>query len=433
MGKLSDAKVRNAKPRENESDRVLSDGDGLSLRVRRSAGGSEVIKTWIFRYRRPADGKGAKLTLGEYPALGLTDARAKIPQLKLALHEGIDPQLARAAKRAEEIAVLTMGELFERWLDYYKAHGGKAEGTIGGHVWRWEKYLKRSLQDIRLPDLTRAHLSTALDIMRRKTKIQTGKAITTLRLILDYARVRHMIEDNPARMIRPEDFNATRNPPRKRALPLDELRAFWKVLDAGRVSLPISAAFKLLILTGARRDEVVKLNWKELDLKQRLWTLPGERSKNGQEHTYFLSDEAVRVLESMQPLSNSQWVFESDRKVGQPIHKDSLTTVLQRLQGRADESIEPDELLSTLQPFTVHDLRRSAATAWGEHLKIPPHIIERMLNHQPESALIATYQRASYVEEQKQAWVAWGAMVNRFIAHDPENVFSIRAKKREVD
>lgn len=212
------------------------------------------------------------------------------------------------------------------------------------------------------------------------------------------------------------------------ALPLDELRAFWKVLDAGRVSLPVSTAFKLLILTGARRDEVVKLTWKELDLKQKFWTLPGERAKNGLEHTYFLSDEAVRVLETMQPLSNGQWVFESDRKPGQPIHKDSLTTALQRLQGRAEKGIVSDDALVNLEPFTVHDLRRSAATAWGEHLKVPPHIIERMLNHQPENQLIATYQRAGYVEEQRTAWLAWGVTIERFVAQNPANVISIGSR-----
>ena len=73
--------------------------------------------------------------------------------------------------------------------------------------------------------------------------------------------------------------------------------------------------------------------------------------------------------------------------------------------------------------FTVHDLRRSAATAWGEHLKINPHIIERMLNHQPANKLVATYQRATYVEEQKTAWLAWDAKVMREMTREINNVF----------
>jgi len=57
----------------------------------------------------------------------------------------------------------------------------------------------------------------------------------------------------------------------------------------------------------------------------------------------------------------------------------------------------------------------------GEHLKTSPHVIERMLNHQPLNKLIATYQRAVYADEQKAAWLAWGKMVERQIAKDPEN------------
>ncbi|WP_040916540.1 site-specific integrase [Legionella tunisiensis] len=55
-----------------------------------------------------------------------------------------------------------------------------------------------------------------------------------------------------------------------------------------------------------------------------------------------------------------------------------------------------------MQPFTIHDLRRSAATAWGEYLKAAPHVIERMLNHQPANKLVATYQRAIYADEQNR-------------------------------
>lgn len=69
-----------------------------------------------------------------------------------------------------------------------------------------------------------------------------------------------------------------------------------------------------------------------------------------------------------------------------------------------------------MSSFSVHDLRRSAATAWGEYLKTEPHVIERMLNHQPLNKLVATYQRAIYADEQKSAWLAWGTLVEQKIA-----------------
>ena len=78
--------------------------------------------------------------------------------------------------------------------------------------------------------------------------------------------------------------------------------------------------------------------------------------------------------------------------------------------------------LAEMLPFTIHDLRRSAATAWGEYLKADPHVIERMLNHQPANKLVATYQRAIYADEQKQTWLKWGELVERMVANEPNNL-----------
>ena len=83
--------------------------------------------------------------------------------------------------------------------------------------------------------------------------------------------------------------------------------------------------------------------------------------------------------------------------------------------------------LVSLPSFSIHDLRRSAARAWSEYLKTDPHIIERMLNHQPLNKLIATYQRAVYVEEQKAAWHAWGEMVKYQISLNPGNIIPIKS------
>lgn len=58
----------------------------------------------------------------------------------------------------------------------------------------------------------------------------------------------------------------------------------------------------------------------------------------------------------------------------------------------------------------------------SEYLKTAPHVIERMLNHQPMNKLIATYQRAAYVKEQKAAWLAWGEMVEKLIITDNASV-----------
>lgn len=449
MGKLTDTKVKNARLREG-GEYVLADGGGLSLRVRAGAEG-KVIKSWILRYLRPADGRHAKLTLGNYPGMSLKDARKEAEKYRSPLGKGIDPKHAKAAERSKNAAELTMGELFKRWIAHFEQYGNSKDGrtpapsTVSQHQWRWSKYLAKSLESLLVKDVTREHLAGVLDAMRGNTREQTRKAVATLRLMLGYAESRHLIEVSPARLIQPGDFGASKANDRERALSLLEMRQLWKALDTVVVSVAggskkegksgkaktvclseaVADALRILLLTGARREEVTAMRWSELDLKASVWTLPKERTKNRREHTIYLSPLAVEILRRAENRhTGSGFVFESDRKPENPIHKDSVTTALERLQGRQKKQ-NPDAPLFGMEPFTVHDLRRSAATAWGEHCKTQPHVIERMLNHQPENKLVAIYQRQTYSEEQQAAWLAWGELVAHQVAKDPENVTPI--------
>lgn len=180
------------------------------------------------------------------------------------------------------------------------------------------------------------------------------------------------------------------------------------------------------------------MSWGELDLELGVWSLPASRTKNRRAHTVHLSVLSIELLSSLKLFSNgAEFVFESNQKQGTPIHPDSLTTALSNLQAAKKDNKEKEQdnkekepgVLDGVPAFTVHDLRRSAATSWGEHLKIMPHVIERMLNHQPQNKLVATYQRASYVDEQKAAWLEWGILVELEVANEPSNVVSINNKK----
>lgn len=132
--------------------------------------------------------------------------------------------------------------------------------------------------------------------------------------MMDYALTRHLIDQNPARMLRPKDFSATANRPRDRVLNLLELRQLWLALDQallirdetlGNITMePTTAiAIKLLILTGARRGEVAGMRWSELDLEGRVWMLPSSRTKNRQAHSVYLSDLAVNLIKILLPIT----------------------------------------------------------------------------------------------------------------------------------
>jgi integrase len=422
MGKLTAKGVENAATKDSEYK--LGDGDGLFLRVRPNG-----TKSWLFRFRLANDRKLITMTIGSVSDLSLKDARATLPKLRELVKQNIDPRNARAAAQAENAQAITMQQLFNDWIKLARLTEKFSPAWAARHEDRWRIHLKKPLANILVKDVTRRHLAAALDAIRQKgIKEETRKALSTLNLILDYALKRQSIEQNPARMLKPKDFTATANRPRDRALTLKELRMLWLTLDqatiqpdgTGRMAAVTSTAIKILILTGARRGEVAAMRWSELDLNKGVWSLDSSRTKNRLSHTIYLSQLAIELLQELKTKTErSKFVFKTSRSsIDTHIHKDSLTTAINRLCR--------NKPLVSIPSFSIHDLRRSAATAWGEHLKTEPHVIERMLNHQPLNKLIATYQRAVYDEEQKAAWHAWGEIVEHQIAKESINIIAFR-------
>jgi len=426
MGKLNAKLIEHLKPKEKEFR--LPDGEGLFLRVRPSG-----AKSWLFCFRIGTDRTWRQMTMGSLDKLSLKEVRDQLKGLKQLVKDGVDPRHARAASKTENMQAISMQDLFNSWIEYIKIANEVSLIWIKRHEDRWRLHLKKILGNILARDLTRAHLANALDAMTRKgIREETRKALTTLNLMLDYALTRHFIETNPARMLRPKDFAATAGKPRDRVLSTAELRQLWLALEQSTsetlsentpaLSFITTSAIKFLILTGARRSEVAAMRWSELELEKKIWVLPSDRTKNRQMHTIYLSQLAIKILALLQPISgNSQFVFDTGRySEDGHIHQDTLTGVIGRLLGTVKGSkkkIFEVAPLAGLKPFSIHDLRRSAATAWGEHLKVEPHVIERMLNHQPVNKLIATYQRAIYAEEQKRAWFDWGTFIESQIVN----------------
>lgn len=437
MGKLNAKAVENA-PLQNKEYK-LSDGDGLYLRVRPSG-----AKSWLFCYRLPGDRGIFRMTLGSLADVSLKEARGKIVELRKLVAEGIDPRAARAATKAQNSKAITMQVLFDTWIEFVKRVEEVTPTWAKRHEDRWRLHLKKPLANILAKDITRSHLAVALEGMAKKgIREETRKALTTLNLVLDYGVTRHFIESNPSRVLKPKDFAATANRPRSRVLTLQELHQLWRALDEvteirsrlsahNTMSVVTTTAIKLLVLTGARRGEVAAMRWGELDLENGIWTLSSERTKNRQGHTIFLSSLAIDLLQDLKRITgNSPYVFDTGRQIGLRghIHADTLTAAIARLREAAvcKEREQPGPLVN-IESFSIHDLRRSAATAWGEYLKTPPHIVERMLNHQPLNKLVATYQHALYLNEQKAAWNRWGEMIDNICVNDSNNIKYLKLK-----
>ncbi len=194
---------------------------------------------------------------------------------------------------------------------------------------------------------------------------------------------------------------------RQRVLNHDEIRDIWHA--ASSLGYPGGDFIKLLLLTGARRNEVARMTWSEISFDKREWNLPGARAKNKADFVVPLSDMAVDLLESIE--RRGPFVFAH---TGGPISDFS------RIKSRV-VALLPAEIAD----WRFHDLRRSAATEWNR-LRIDLEVRRTLLNH-AKARLDGTYDRHDLLDEKRAALAAWarklGEIVNETVA---ENVVPLR-------
>jgi integrase len=186
---------------------------------------------------------------------------------------------------------------------------------------------------------------------------------------------------------------------RDRILKDPELTVLWQVLGPG----DYGDIVRLLVLTGQRREEIGALRWSEVDLERNLVRLGAERTKNKRSHEVPLSRLARAIVVSRKSQQSATRkgpafdgaVFGSKGAGGWSARKAAL-----------------DERLKAMEPWTLHDLRRTAATGMA-NLGVPPHIVEAVLNHVSghKAGVAGVYNRARYADEMRVALERWSEHV----------------------
>jgi integrase len=190
-------------------------------------------------------------------------------------------------------------------------------------------------------------------------------------------------------------------PARDRVLSDAEIKKFWIAVD--KIGGPYGAAFKVLLLTGARFAEVVGMHREEVG-SDGVWTIPGERTKNHRPHTLPLPPLARQIIDSL-PVVEGSYVFTLNGK--KPINGFS------RMKATIDEQ------LSELPRWVLHDLRRTAASGM-QRLGIGDAVIERALNHISGvyRGVAGTYQRDPLTNEVRAALLRWSKHVDALVSSE---------------
>jgi len=387
---LTQAAIDAIKP--GDKRREIPDGrtPGLYLIVQPSD-----ARSWAYRYR--VDGRARKVTLGQFPALGLASARARAAKAKARLADGIDPGVEkRAAKVAAETPLDLVSSVAEAFIERH------AKRTTRPRSWKeTQRILMREVVPIwgrrRLSTITRADTHALLDPIADRAPILANRVLGVLKTMGRWARDRGVVETSPfAELREPAPAKA-----RERALDEREIRALWAALDAE--PYPIGPLTRVLLLTAARRSEVGEMRWSELDLDAKVWRLPGERSKNHRAHELPLSDAIVDILQQLPRIEASDFVFTTNGVRPATSFGGAKRRVHQRMEATLGESVPS---------WSYHDLRRSAASHMAS-LGIGPHVVEAILNHKSGviRGVAAIYNKYQYQPEQRAALEAWSRRV----------------------
>jgi integrase len=345
-------------------------------------------RSWAVRYR--SNGQTRKHTLGAFPRIDLKAARTLAGTALRAVAEGRDPGQEKVAARSERPD--TVEAVAKQFVDLHCRRSNRLrtiEGTqqlLDLHVLpHWRKGL--------IKDISRRDVLDLLDgIVEGGRPVAANRVLTAVRKLFNWAMERDIIASSPCAGVKPPTPEQSRD----RVLADSELRNLWHAAD--KLGGPFAALVKLLMLTGQRRDEVARMTWSEVDLDARLWTLPKERSKNGQPHDIPLSEPAIAILESL-PRIGDTFVLTTDGK--------AAASNYSKNRRRLDALLPPD-----MPQWVLHDLRRTAASGMAR-LGINLPTIEKVLNHSSGSfgGIVGVYQRHDFADEKRRALERWDAYV----------------------
>jgi integrase len=391
--------------------------DGLCLRVTEKGS-----KSWCVFYRFPDDKgeiKNRRLTLGPWPAIGVSQAREEALRVKAQAKAGIDPRTARALKeeeekaRAEREARETFGAIAETYIAREcpgLARGTEIEALIRNRlIPTWKN---RHVRDLCRKDLV-ALTDKLLDEDKPAAALQLHEVA---RRVFNWALNRGDIDATPFANMKPPAQKAERG----RALKEHELKALWEIWEAQ--GNPFGKVQQLLLLTGQRRSEAAEMQWSELDLAKAEWVIPAERSKSRREHIVPLVDSAVRLLSSLPRFEAGNFVFTTT--IGRrPIS--GFSKAKTRTDKSLKEALEKDD--RKFEPWRVHDLRRTCRTGLAS-LGVPEIVSERVLNHVPRG-LARIYNVHEYADEKRDALECWARHLETIINPPPENVVQLSAER----
>lgn len=312
------------------SDSAVS---GLKLEITKTG-----RKTFIFRF--VLDGQRGYARIGEFPAIDVAEARKAALEMKGQVERGLNPNDVR--DRAHAVIPTFRDFAMDEFVPYILEMGKR---TAKDDISKLNHHLLARFGDKKLTAIGRRDIALYHAAVRDShTPATANRHLALLSAIFRRAVEWERVEKNPCTGVKMfRENNAS-----ERFLTEIEIAKLVQAMDADP-NRTAAAALKMLLLCGARRNEVAKLKWNALDLERGVWLLHGDDTKNGKTRRIALSGALIQLLQAQPSRGVSEWVFPGRDGPEKPI--DNLTKPFNRMLKAAG-----------LEKARIHDLRHTHAS-----------------------------------------------------------------------
>lgn len=377
------------------------DGGGLWLRIF-----TDGSKRWIFAWER--DKRRREMGLGPLSSVSLANARRKAEEAREFLAAGRDP--LEAKREQDEAAAAAIADARARSAT--PTFGEYANAYIDSQMdgWRSVKLHKqwrasienhaRNLLDLPIDAITTDDVLAALQPIWLTISPTAGILRGRIETILDAAKATKLIAspwENPARwrgnllhlLPRQKRRFVVRHHP---AVPYQDVPAFYARLTTRPATA--ARALQFIILCATRTAETRLATWREFNLIDRVWTIPGDRIKAGREHRIPLTESCMEILRGQAALGRPRpdaYVFPGCTP-GRPLHQMAVLMLLRRMK---------------MAQFTVHGFRSSFRDYMGDMTDHQESVVEMALAHQVGDDTVRAYRRGDAFRKRTIMMADW--------------------------
>jgi integrase len=398
MRVLTDASLKALKPQEKLYK--VSDRDGMYIVIQPSG-------AIVFRYDYRLNGRRETLTIGRYGPEGLSLARAreKLIDAKRAISEGRSPAQEKQREKRRLKEAKRFGEFGERWFEEARM----ADSTRAMRRAIYERDILPTFRNRLLSEITADDLRTMCSKVKERGAPATAVHVRDIvKLTFAFANLHGEKVANPADEVGPASIATF--VPKDRSLSPAEIRVMLGQLEHVPTLPTIRLGMKLFLLTMVRKSELQDATWDEVDFENAVWSIPKERMKRSKAHNVYLSQQALDIFVALKTCAgNSRYVLPSRYDADAPMSRATLNRITTAVVIRAKKEGLP------LEPFTVHDLRRTGSTLLNE-LGFNSDWIEKCLAHEDGRSSRGIYNKAEYEHQRRHMMQEWSNLVDAWAA-----------------